>query len=276
VRDRAGRHPAVQIDGLHVQLGANSVLEGIDLEVADGQTLALLGANGSGKTTLVRALLGLVPATRGRIAVYGADLVMRRAVPWSRLGYVPQRVNAQPVMSVTAEEVVAAGLLDHRRLVPGSHARERAQDALGQVGLRERSRDNVHLFSGGQQQRVLIARALIRRPDLLIIDEPLSGIDHDSQTALAVTLSDLQARGTTIIVVLHDPGVLAPLIHRTVVLDHGRVRHDDAAGIEGFPPRAGSTLPSGASDDARVRGTDRAPHPDHHALDLTTGRRGSS
>ncbi|WP_422390719.1 metal ABC transporter ATP-binding protein [Arthrobacter sp. N1] len=276
MRDRAGRHPAVQIDGLHVQLGAHSVLEGIDLEVADGQTLALLGANGSGKTTLVRALLGLVPPTRGRIAVYGADLAMRRTVPWSRVGYVPQRVNAQPGMSVTAEEVVAAGLLDHRRLTPGPHARERAQDALGQVGLRERARDNVHLFSGGQQQRVLIARALIRRPDLLIIDEPLSGIDQDSQAALAVTLRGLQARGTTILVVLHDPGALAPLIHRTVVLDHGRVSHDGAAGIEGPPSRARSTLPSDAWEDAHVRGTGRAPHPDHHALDLTTGGGGSS
>lgn len=228
MRDRAGRHPAVRIDGLHVQLGANSVLEGIDLEVADGQTLALLGANGSGKTTLVRALLGLVPATRGRIAVYGADLVMRRAVPWSRLGYVPQRVNAQPVMSVTAEEVVAAGLLDHRRLVPGSHARERAQDALGQVGLRERSRDNVHLFSGGQQQRVLIARALAGQPDLFFLDEPTAGVDLPNQVALAEALGRLKDRGATIVLVAHELGPLAPLVTRAVVMRDGRVAYDGA------------------------------------------------
>ena len=123
IHDQVAAGLDVITDGEQTRLDFNlsfyGYLEGIDLEVADGQTLALLGANGSGKTTLVRALLGLVPPTRGRIAVYGADLAMRRTVPWSRVGYVPQRVNAQPGMSVTAEEVVAAGLLDHRRLTPG-------------------------------------------------------------------------------------------------------------------------------------------------------------
>lgn len=274
--DRTGRRPAVQIDGLHVQLGANSVLKGIDLEVADGQTLALLGANGSGKTTLVKALLGLLPATRGQIALYGANIGMRRSVPWSRLGYVPQRVNANPIMTVTAEEVVAAGLLDNRRLLPGPRVRTRALEALGQVGLSERASDCVHLFSGGQQQRVLIARALIRRPDLLVIDEPMSSIDHDSRMALAVTLRDLQVRGTTIVVVLHDLGVLAPLIHRTVTLDHGRIAHDDAAGMQAFPSMTPGAPTADSAQGAHLHGAGRGAPTDRLALHLAKGGNGSS
>jgi zinc transport system ATP-binding protein len=273
VSERSSGGPAVHVDALHVQLGATTVLEGIDLAVPDGQTLALLGANGSGKTTLVRTLLGLVPATKGQVTLYGAAVSARRSVPWSRIGYVPQRVNANPSMTVTAEEVVAAGLLDNRRLLPGPRARERVQNALDQVGLRERSHESVQLFSGGQQQRVLIARALVRQPDLLVIDEPMSGIDQESQTALALTLSELQNRGTTIVVVLHDPGVLAPLIHRTVILDQGRIIHDGTlAAQDSHRPSSG---PATSDTDAvhyvpAAHHDNGVPSPGRFALDLTT------
>lgn len=231
--------PAVRVTDLAVRLGGQQVLSNVSLSVGEGETLALLGANGSGKTTLVKALLGLVSPAAGQVALYGADPADRRAVPWHRIGYVPQRVTAHPATAVTAEEVVAAGLLTRRRLLPGREGRRRVLEALDEVALRDRARESVHIFSGGQQQRVLLARALVRRPDLLILDEPLAGIDRESQAALAASLQRLQDSGTGIVAVLHDLGALEPLIRRAVVLDHGRVVHD------GVPPAAGAGLGTG-------------------------------
>ncbi|WP_241521634.1 metal ABC transporter ATP-binding protein [Arthrobacter pityocampae] len=228
---------AVLVEDLSVDLGTGPILDGIDLQVPDGRALALLGANGSGKTTLVKALIGLVPPASGRVSLYGTEVSARRAVPWSRIGYVPQRVNTSPPMAATAEEVVLSGLLTGRRLRPGPGSRGRVRDALAEVGLADRAGESVHLFSGGQQQRVLIARALIRKPDLLIIDEPLSGIDRASKLALAASLQRLRSAGTTIIVVLHELAELGPLIDRAVTLDQGRVIQD------GAPPSAPSDDP---------------------------------
>ncbi|NKX54434.1 metal ABC transporter ATP-binding protein [Arthrobacter mobilis] len=225
--------PAIRTQGLRVDLGAGPILHGIDLTVPGGEAVALLGANGSGKSTLVKALMGIVPIASGRAEIYGADVAAsRRLVPWSRVGYVPQRVGSTAGVPATALEVVASGLLANRRLRPGRAARQRSLAALEQVGLLERARESVQVFSGGQQQRVLIARALVRRPDLLILDEPLAGIDKASKEALAGILATLRAQGTTLLVVLHELGELAGLIERAVVLRHGSVLHD------GPPPPA--------------------------------------
>ena len=210
-----------------------TILHGIDLTVTDGEVVALLGANGSGKSTLVKALTGIMPVTSGRAEVYGVDVTAaRRSVPWSRIGYVPQRMGPSSGVPATAVEVVASGLLNGRRLRPGGDARKRSMEALDQVGLLDRANDSVQVFSGGQQQRVLIARALVRNPDLIILDEPLAGIDQASKEALARTLGQMHAKGTTVLVVLHELGELDGLVRRAVVLRHGRVVFD------GPPPPA--------------------------------------
>lgn len=239
--------PAVLAEHLSVDLGTGPILDGIDLRVAKGETLALLGANGSGKSTLVKALVGLVPLTSGRAVLYGAEVRARNTVPWARIGYVPQRVNMGPSMSATAEEVVTSGLLSGRRLRPGPGSQARVRDALAEVGLAERAGESVHLFSGGQQQRVLIARALIRNPELLIIDEPLSGIDRASSLALATSLRRLHNAGTTILVVLHELGELGSMIQRMVVLDQGRIVQDS-------PPSAAQQNNPGLHQPDRAQG----------------------
>ncbi|PFG41297.1 zinc transport system ATP-binding protein [Georgenia soli] len=252
----------VRTEDLTVVLGRSTVLRGIDLTVRDGETVALLGANGSGKSTLVRALVGVLPVTRGRARIYGRDVMAeQRTVPWGRVGYVPQRVTASAGVPATALEVVTSGLLDRRRLRPGRAGRARALAALEQVGLAHRARDSVQVFSGGQQQRVLIARALVREPDLLVLDEPLAGIDAASKEALARTIAELHERGTTVLVVLHELGELGPLVERAVVLRHGRVVHD------GAPPRpsAGHDAPGHEHEHAH----EGAVGPVHHAPDLT-------
>ena len=224
--------PPVHIRDLRVTLGGSPILQGIDLDVHDGESVALLGANGSGKSTLVKALLTVVPVTSGTVQLFGADVTDPRHVPWRRVGYVPQRVGAASGTPATALEVVSSGLLDNRRLRPPRGWRDRALEALDEVGLADRAGETVSVFSGGQQQRVLIARALVRRPDLLVLDEPLAGIDRDSQEALAATLTGLRERGTGLLVVLHELGSLAGMLERAVVLRHGRVVHD------GPPPPA--------------------------------------
>ncbi len=225
--------PPVHVRDLHVTLGGAQILRGVDLDVHDGEMVALLGATGSGKSTLVKALLSVAPVSAGRVELFGADITgSARRIPWRRVGYVPQRVGAASGTPATALEVVSSGLLDNRRLRPPRGWRDLAGSALDEVGLADRAHETVSVFSGGQQQRVLIARALVRRPDLLVLDEPLSGIDRESQEALAATITGLRERGTSVLVVLHELGPLAGLLERAVVLRHGRVVHD------GPPPRA--------------------------------------
>ena len=223
--------PAVEVQDLSVVLGSSLILSGIDLRIEPGESVALLGANGSGKSTLVRTILGLLPIRTGTVRLFGRDVIRRSAVPWRRVGYVPQRVGAAAGVPATALEVVRSGLLDPRRPLAdrGRRARERALAALGAVGLAERADDHVQVFSGGQSQRVLIARALVRSPELLILDEPLAGIDRDSRRALARILESLRSQGITLLTILHEMGELADVVERAVVLSEGRLSWDGPA-----------------------------------------------
>ena len=220
----------IGVNDLHVHAGASHILRGIDLTIRAGETVALLGANGSGKSTLVKAIVGVLPASRGSVRLFDAPPGTDSSTA-TRLGYVPQRVSVRTGVPSTAAEVVASGLLHRRRLWPPRNWRSRARAALDQVGLADRADSAMHILSGGQQQRVLIARALVRDPDLLVLDEPVAGVDHPSQEAFAATVRRLGERGVTVLVVLHELGELADLVTRTVVLRHGRVVHD------GGPPR---------------------------------------
>ncbi|WP_127127215.1 metal ABC transporter ATP-binding protein [Georgenia sp. SYP-B2076] len=246
--------PPIVTEDLTVVLGTSTILRGISLTVGRGEIVALLGANGSGKSTLVKSLVGIVPITRGHARLFGRDVGgHRRDVPWARMGYVPQRVTASGGVPATALEVVTSGLVDNGRLRLPRDARKRSLEALAQVGLADRADDSVQVFSGGQHQRVLIARALVREPELLILDEPLAGIDKRSKEALAATLADLHGRGTTILVVLHELGELGALLERAILLRHGRVVHD------------GARLPAAV-------GHDDALHDHVHAHDDDAGR----
>ena len=220
----------LSVRDLRVDLGAHTVLHDVDLEVHAGEAVAILGANGSGKSTLVRAVTGIIPIHSGTVELFGTPLGPR--APLHRVGYVPQRVSAAAGVVATATEVVQSGLLGRRRLRPGRGATQRAAEALDAVGLAAAVDRPVTELSGGQQQRVLIARALVREPELLVLDEPVAGVDLPSQEAFARTLTRLVEAGTTVMVVLHELGDLAPLIQRAVVLRGGHVAHD------GEPPAA--------------------------------------
>ncbi|MFG2311224.1 metal ABC transporter ATP-binding protein [Streptomyces sp. NPDC048566] len=221
----------VSLRGVRAELGSRPVLRGVDLVVRRGEVVALLGANGSGKSTAVRSVIGQVPVSAGEIELFG--VARRRFRDWRRVGYVPQRTTAAGGVPATVTEIVASGRLSRARfgvLRRADHAAVRR--ALELVGMADRAKDSVDALSGGQHQRVLIARALACEPELLIMDEPMAGVDLASQEVLAATLRGQVAQGASVLLVLHELGPLEPLIDRAVVLRDGCVLHD------GPPPRA--------------------------------------
>ncbi|MGX2997325.1 metal ABC transporter ATP-binding protein [Streptomyces sp. JNUCC 64] len=223
--------PVVALRGVSAVLGARTVLRGVDLTVHRGEVVALLGANGSGKSTAVRTVVGQVPVTDGHVELFGVP--RHRFRDWARVGYVPQRTTASSGVPATVTEVVTSGRLARSRFGPLRRAdRDAVRDALERVGLADRAKDPVDALSGGQHQRVLIARALAARPELLIMDEPMAGVDLASQEVLARTLREQVEAGVSVLLVLHELGPLEPLIDRAVVLRDGCVLHD------GPPPKA--------------------------------------
>ncbi|NYD59457.1 zinc transport system ATP-binding protein [Nocardioides marinisabuli] len=218
--------PVVELRDGAVVLGGRPVVRQVDLTVRAGEFVTLLGPNGSGKSTLVRALTGLRPLERGSLRLFGIPMTSFR--DWHRLGYVPQRASAASGVPVSVREVVASGRLTRRRVLslPSRADRAAVAEALEVVGLADRAKDSVATLSGGQQQRVLIARALAGGPDLFFLDEPTAGVDLPNQEALAHALATLSRSGSTIVLVTHELGPLAPLVDRTVVLRDGRLVYD--------------------------------------------------
>ncbi|MEU3827200.1 ATP-binding cassette domain-containing protein [Streptomyces sp. SID486] len=223
--------PVITLRKVTAELGARPVLRGIDLTVGRGEVVALLGANGSGKSTAIRTIIGQVPAGSGTVELFGTP--RRSFRDWARVGYVPQRTSAAGGVPATVTEIVSSGRLSRTRFGLFRKAdREAVRRALELVGMADRAKDSVTALSGGQHQRVLIARALVAEPELLIMDEPMAGVDLASQEVLARTLRQQVEAGTTVLLVLHELGPLEPLIDRAVVLRDGCVLHD------GPPPRA--------------------------------------
>lgn len=219
----------IQIERASVVLGGTRVLDAVDLAVRDGEAVAILGANGSGKSTLMRAALGQTPMLDGDARLYGVSSRREPArVDWPRIGYVPQRISASSGIPATAAEVVSTGVLGRRRWWLRRGDRARVLEALDRLGVADLADRPFGVLSGGQAQRVVIARALVREPELLLLDEPLAGVDVLTQAAFAGLLAQMHTEGRTIVVVLHELGPFADLLDRAVVLRGGSVIHDGA------------------------------------------------
>jgi zinc transport system ATP-binding protein len=214
-------------------------------------------ANRSGKSTAVRAVVGQVPLFSGELSLFGTEF--RRFRDWSRVGYVPQRTTAASGVPATVREVVSSGRLARRRFgLPRAADRAAVDRALDLVDMLPYASASVGALSGGQHQRVLIARALAVEPELLIMDEPMAGVDLDNQEVLAGALRQQVAAGSTVLLVLHELGPLEPLIDRAVVLRDGCVVHD------GAPPEAVGQHALPGHDHVH-------PHAAHDAEPLRTG-----
>ncbi len=218
----------LEADSVSFRYGAEQVLDAVSLRVGPGEFVALVGPNGSGKSTLVRLLLGLLEPDAGSVRLFGEDARALRE-RW-RVGYVPQRPAAINDLPATVREVVSAGRLGRS----GWHARLRGADweaidhAIEEVDLVALRDRRLGELSGGQQQRVFIAKALAAEPDLLVADEPVAGIDAESQRRFRESLAHLVLEhGGAVLLVSHELGAVADDLDRVVVLKH-RVVFDGA------------------------------------------------
>lgn len=193
---------ALHVEDLTVTYGATPALWDIDLDIPPGVMCAIVGPNGSGKSTLLKAALGLVRPVAGHVRFRGKPVAQMRG----KIGYVPQRHSVDWDFPTTARDVVEMGL--YRSLGwfrrPGRAARDRAMAALAEVGMQDYSHRQISQLSGGQQQRVFIARALVQDASILILDEPMAGVDASTEAVIIALLKRLRDEGRTVIVVHHD------------------------------------------------------------------------
>lgn len=198
---------AVRAESVTLAYGRQVVLEDVTFELRSPFIALLMGPNGAGKTTLIRAVVGILRPIKGKLSVYGIDPYHERARVRGLVGYVPQILNVSRNVPITVEEVVAMGVLSKLpppRLITGE-IKEAVRRALSLVDLEGIEGRLFSELSGGQQQRVLIARALLRRPKLLILDEPYSMLDFRSKCDIVNTLKKIHEEfGTDIIMSAHD------------------------------------------------------------------------
>ncbi len=211
----------VELKNITFSYGCHPVLENISLSIVKGETVGITGPNGAGKSTLLKIIAGLLNPSHGQVFLFGVEREKFRE--YSKISYVPQKAYlSSKSIPVTVEEAVALGLVTGQNLFRplGRGVRQRVLAALDRVGLVNQRRELVSSLSGGQQQRVYIARALIREPKLLILDEPTNGLDLMSRANLYNLLKDLvQERNLTTIIVTHELDEIASLISRQVCLN---------------------------------------------------------
>jgi zinc/manganese transport system ATP-binding protein len=211
------------LDNIGVRLGGRQVLSDVTFSLRKGEFTGVIGPNGAGKTTLLRVILGLIEPTGGRVLIDGQPVNSKNK---AAIGYVPQKLVIDPDMPLRARDVVALGIDGHRLgfALPSRQRRETIEAALDDVGAASYANARVGELSGGEQQRVLIAHALISRPKLLLLDEPLANLDLKSEQEIVAVLGRL-AREQKIAILLsaHDMNPLLGVMDRIVYVAGGRV-----------------------------------------------------
>ncbi|MCK6448790.1 MAG: metal ABC transporter ATP-binding protein [Planctomycetes bacterium] len=208
----------IRIRGASFGYSRRAVVAGVDLEIRAGRFFGIVGPNGAGKTTLFRGILGLLKPLGGTVERSGATI-----------GYVPQRESLDPLYPLTVQEVVEMGA--YRRLSGWrslTHAdREAARTVLARVGLAEKESARFSSLSGGQRQRALIARALLTKPNVLLLDEPTSGVDRAAQARILELLRGLHREGLAILLVSHHLALVRQAVDEVLWVSGGAVRHGD-------------------------------------------------
>jgi ABC-type polar amino acid transport system ATPase subunit len=213
----------VRLEGVRKSFGDNLVLDGIDLSVAPGEVLVVIGPSGSGKSTLLRCVNLLEPIQSGRIFLEG-DEITRKGADVSgvrqRIGIVFQQFNLFPHLKAIDNLTLAARRI---RRMPRRDADARAHELLAMVGLEEKAHQYPHQLSGGQQQRVAIARALMMNPHVMLFDEVTSALDPELVGEVLVVMRDLARMGMTMLVVTHEMHFARDVGDRVVFMDDGRI-----------------------------------------------------
>ena len=222
VAEHATRPDLLALDDIGVRLGGRQVLSDVTFSLRKGEFTGIIGPNGAGKTTLLRVILGLLEPSGGRVLIDGEPVDSKSK---SAIGYVPQKLVIDPDMPLRARDVVGLGLDGHRLgfAFPSRQRRDRIEAALSDVGAARYADARVGELSGGEQQRVLIAHALISRPKLLLLDEPLANLDLKSEQEIVAVLGRL-AREQQIAILLsaHDMNPLLGVMDRIVYVANGR------------------------------------------------------
>ena len=208
---------AIELRDVSLRLGGRDVLTGVSLEIAAGEFIGVLGPNGAGKTTLMRAMLGLVAASHGTIRVLGSPAA--RGNP--AIGYMPQVRSSGGQLRLSGRDFVASAVDGHRigRPFPGKAARVEVDRVLALVGARDLGCRPLAELSGGERQRLLLAQALVGRPRLLLLDEPLVNLDPHYQGEVVALTKSLQAElGVTILFSAHELNPLLGALERVLYL----------------------------------------------------------
>jgi zinc/manganese transport system ATP-binding protein len=213
-QESAATRDALAVDGVSVRLGGREVLQDVRFSIKPGEFVGLIGSNGAGKTTLLRVILGLLPASSGKVTVSAAGV-----------GYVPQKIQLDPDMPLRARDLVGLGLDGQRYGIPfPSRARRKLVDEmLRAVDAEHIGSARVGNLSGGEQQRILIAHALISRPGLLLLDEPLANLDIASEQEVVALLGRIaREQRIAVLISAHEMNPLLPVMDRIVYMAHGR------------------------------------------------------
>lgn len=218
---KAEDSPLIRFRGASLGYGKSPVLTKVDLDIRAGEFWGILGYNGSGKTTILKTMLGLIPCLRGDLTEHGGLFGK------PRFGYVPQKERLDPLYPLTSRAVTAMGTyrkLDLLRRLRGHGRDDLVRRCLADCGAQHLAERRLSDLSGGQKQRVLIARALAAEPEILVLDEPLAGIDITTQQALLELLKDLKERHKlTILMVSHRVSAEKGLFTHIAWVDDGRV-----------------------------------------------------
>lgn len=222
--------PAIRLQGASARIGRRTIWSGVSMSMARGEFVALLGANGSGKSTLLKAVLGALPLAKGSISVLGRPAGAAN----SSIGYLPQRRSFSEATRLRGTDVVRLGLDGDRWGLPlplawggplarRREARRRVAEVIEMVGATGYADRPIGELSGGEQQRLLIAQALARRPELLLLDEPLDSLDLPNQAAVAALVGEIcREAGVAVLLVAHDVNPLLSYLDRVVYLAAGR------------------------------------------------------
>ncbi|MEY2524170.1 MAG: zinc/manganese transport system ATP-binding protein [Ilumatobacteraceae bacterium] len=220
------RFDVVALTDAAVAVGGRTIWSDVNLRIAAGEFVAVLGPNGVGKSTLLKAILGLTPVSAGSIRVLGVAPGRNN----SRIGYLPQRRAFDPGTRIRGVDVVRLGWDGDRWGIPlpfigranKREAAARVRDVIALVGAQDYADRPIGQCSGGEQQRLLIAQALVRRPDLLVLDEPLDSLDVTNQASVSALIADVcRTLDVAVILVAHDVNPILPYVDQVVYLAHG-------------------------------------------------------
>ena len=214
-----GDLPAVIAAGLTKAYGTRVAVDGIDFVVESGTCFGFLGPNGAGKTTTMKMIYGLSAIGGGELSVLGLDAARKRRQIKQRLGVVPQETNLDGELTVRENLLVHGSYFG----VEGKPAERRAEELLEFALLTDRADERIWSLSGGMRRRLLIARALINSPELVVLDEPTTGLDPQARLAVWRALDSLKREGVTLLLTTHYMEEAARLCDRVVIMDEGRI-----------------------------------------------------